>query len=168
VSTVRISTDGGAVIDVSGVIYTQHAGQPTLGLVTDTPTHTNIAAKTWTYDDSNVNGGSNHITWTAVEMAVCLYGTGNQGGPVTLTNDHTFYNMYTASSAGTVRVYGTWGNGEHYDIAVNGYTILLNLVADEYAHSQAVGVRAGDTVSFSRRGGGSQSAYSLFLPNSYP
>jgi hypothetical protein len=166
--SIRLGNNDGNTISLNGVIYRLAADQPTAGAITDVPTVANIAGQTWTYDDSNVPGGSNHRTWDSNEMGVCTYGTGNQGGPVTLTNDNTFYNMYTAPSAGIVRVYGTWGGGEHYDVKVNGSTVLSNVVADDYGHSQAVRVAVGDVVSFSRRGAGSQSAYSLFLPDVYP
>lgn len=34
-------------------------------------TSRDIVEKTWNYDDSNVQGGSNHRTWTPSEMALC-------------------------------------------------------------------------------------------------
>ena len=162
--SVRIENDGGDVINIDGVIYTKASGQPSMGDITAVPTTTNITEYTWKYDDSRVDGGSNHRTWTAEEMAVCAYGTGNQGYIATVEVPYQL--IFTAPSPGIIRVWIISSAGLRIQINSTSHTDEYYKVVANMNESQAFGLNTGDEVNV--RCDSWRSVYSRFLPLVYP
>jgi hypothetical protein len=162
---VRIGVNGGDCIIVDGVAYGKVTvpPQPTSGAITATPDIINIIEREFDYDDSIVWGGNNHRTWSACEMGIALYGDGNQGS---VTSHNSWANIYTALSAGMVRVYGQ--NDVSFRIKLNGTVLTTGASANGIKVSYPIGVVLGDVIDVYMNYGSDLTLFSIFLPNVYP
>jgi hypothetical protein len=164
---VRIGSDGGDCIIAGGVAYGKVTSpvQPTSGAITATPTIINITGQSFTYDDDNVNGGSNHNVWTPCEMGIANNLAVNQGAAT-----GGWVDIYTAPSTGVIRVWALQYQNSRMDIKKNGTVILTNWL-DFIGRAAAIRVVSGDVIAVYCRNqtyGWGTRAYSFFLPSVYP
>ena len=164
---VRVGSNGGDCIIVSQKAYSKVTDpvQPTSGAITGTPTIINITGQTFRYDDDNVRYGSNHNVWTACEMGIANNLVANKGSA-----SGGWVNIYTAPSAGIVRVWSLPYQSSILDIKKNGTVIVTNWF-DSLSMAAAVQVVTGDVIDVWCRNnpyGWATPAYSFFLPNVYP
>jgi len=128
-TSIRLTADRGTICRVDGVIYEKANDQPSVGAPDKTFTESdvaNISAITFTYDDSGVNGGSNHRTWSAKEVGVAYY-----------LSEHIFDNniekttymygqlgklVFTAPSNGILRVASQYGS-ENCEAKLDGVSV---------------------------------------------
>jgi hypothetical protein len=171
--SVRIGFDGGNVINVAGVLYKKASGQPSSGAIDTTPTNTGIFAFTFFWDDFSVAYGPTHRTWTACEIGIAGWGTGNQASALCASGTVTY--IYTAPSAGVVRlrtradwfgvtaiyINGVW--------AAQGDFAGPNPWPDTGRYGPgATSVKAGDLVQGWQNRGLAQTIDVWFLPDVYP
>jgi hypothetical protein len=166
-ANVRIGSDGGDCIIVDGVAYGKVTSpvQPTSGAITATPTIINITEFTFRWDDDGVEWGSNHRTWTACEMGIANNLAVNKGYVV-----GGWATIYTAPSAGVIRVWVVPYQAGTMDIKNNGTVIVTNW-SDHFSWACPIHVAAGDVIDVWCRHqtyGWGTPAYSFFLPNVYP
>jgi len=159
--SVRIGNDGGDCIIAGGVAYKKVTSpvQPTSGAITATPTTINITGQTFDYDDTGVGGGSNHRYWTPCEIGISKYVAGNQGAAVGV-----WVNIYTAPSAGVVRLYGGENHDFFFDVKLNGTIIATHRSGNGFRVAWPVGVMQGDIIDVNA----GDWVYSIFLPTTYP
>jgi len=142
-ANMKFLNDHGQVIVHDGVPYRKLSGQPSIGVPNATTLPDDlfdVQAYTWTYDDSNVSGGSDHRIWTAEEMAVASLSQFDITGPSLSGGTHT---IFTAPGAGVCRLWG-WDGFTWY---VNGQ--LLSGVASSQVDARALKVIQNDVISIS-------------------
>ena len=169
----RIGFDGGDVINVAGVLYKKASGQPSSGAIDTTPTDTGISAFTFFWDDHSVVNGPTHRTWTACEIGIAGWGTGNQASA--WCQSHTVTYIYTAPSAGVIRLRSRSNNFYSTAIYINGVWAAQGdfAGANPWPNTGRYGpgawpVAAGDIVQGWENRGIPQTIDIWFLPNVYP
>ena len=158
-ANMKFLNDHGQVIVHDGVPYRKLSGQPSMGMPNaslQSGDLTNIQEYTWTYDDSNVSGGSDHRIWTAEEMAVASLPQFN----VTHWSYAGTRTLFTAPSAGVCRLWGS--NVTWY---VNGQ--VLSVVASSQVDASAIKVLQNDVIS-ETTGQPSGTGYVKFIPFVWP